>query len=77
MAEKQSRKEKDDEDEDNENLPTSRRLLEKVSFFERIWKGTKIVPSASNTVEEAQEAFEIIDAESSSLVIVLLYWPTY
>lgn len=46
------------EGEFEHGVPKKKKLLERVSFFERVWKGTKVIPS--DAVEEADEAFEFV-----------------
>ena len=65
MAERVSRKKDEEQQQEEEKeggQSGGRRLLERVSFFERIWKGTKISPSV--TVDDAEEAFEFVSEET-------------
>ena len=43
--------------------PRRRRLLDRVSFFEKVWKGSRITP---RTAGEAEEAFEFLTDDDKS-----------
>lgn len=42
--------------------PKRKKLLQRVSFFERVWKGAKVIPS--DALDEAVEAFEFVTEET-------------